>query len=78
MVKTRQRTANVFSKFYEDLNEGERDCTGGDVMMEIEGEDKELEQKESIKEFTTEEIQSAIDRLKKGRRKTAMEYELNN
>ena len=61
------------------MYEGEEDYIGEDVMIEAEGEDKEIEQSVNIKEFTTEEIQSAIDRLKKkGRRKTAMEYELNS
>ena len=69
IVKTRQSIANVFAKFYEDMYEGEEDYIGEDVMMETEGEDKELEQNDSIKEFTTDEIQSAIDRLKKGKAK---------
>ena len=47
-------------------------------MVEMEGEDNELEQNANIQEFTTEEIQSAIDRLKKGKAKAAMEYELNS
>ena len=34
-------------------------------MMETEGDDKELDQTDCIKEFTTDEIQNAIDRLKK-------------
>ena len=58
-----------FAKFYEDLYEGEEDYTGGDVMMETEGDDKELDQTDCIKEFTTDEIQNAIDRLKKGKAK---------
>ena len=38
-------------------------------MTRAEGEDEENEQSIKIKEFTTEEIQSAIDRLKKGKAK---------
>ena len=53
------------AKFYEDLYEGEDDYVGEDVLMGAEGEDEETEQSVKIKEFTTEEIQSAIDRLKK-------------
>ena len=68
-VKTRQGIANVFAKFYEDLYEGEEDCTGGDAMLKIEGDDRELEQSNSIKEFTIDEIQDAIDRLKKRKAK---------
>ena len=68
MVKTRQGIANVFEKFYEDLYEGEDDYVDEDVMMGSEGEDEESEQSIKI-EFTTEEIQSAIDRLKKGKAK---------
>ena len=53
------------AKFHEDLYEGEEECAGEDVMMGTEGEDEENEQSAKIKDFTTEEIQSAIDRLKK-------------
>ena len=66
---------NVFAKFYEDLYEGEEEHTGGDVVMGTEDDDKEPDQNDCIKEFTAYEIQNAIDRLKKGTRKTAMEYE---
>ena len=38
-------------------------------MIGAEGEDEENEQSAKIKEFTTEEIQNAIDRLKKGKAK---------
>ena len=57
------------AKFYEDLYEGEDDYVGEDVMMGAECEDEETEQSVKIKEFTTEEIQSVIDRLKKGKAK---------
>ena len=60
VVKSRQGIADVFAKFDEDLYEGEEDYTGGDVML-----DKEIDQNECIKEFTIDEIQDAIDRLKK-------------
>ena len=78
-IKTRQRIANVFAKFYEDLYEGQKDFSqkGTDSRTEVDGED--LEQNNSIKEFAKNEIQDAIDRLqKKGKRKTEMEYELNS
>ena len=65
VVKSRQGSANVLTKFYEDLYEGEEDYIGGDVMLKTEGEDKELDQNDCIKEFTIDEIQNAIDRLKK-------------
>ena len=74
----REGIANVFAKFYEDLFEGEGDHTGGDAKLSVEDDEKELEQSNSIKEFTIDEIQDAIDRLKKGKRETAMECEPNS
>ena len=62
IIKTRQGIANVFAKFYEDLYEGEGDHTGGDVKLSVEDDEKEPEQSNSIKEFTIDEIQDAIDR----------------
>ena len=67
VVKTRQGIDNVFAQFYEELYEGEDEYVDEDVMIGAEGEDEESEQSIKIKEFTTEEIQSAIDRLKKGK-----------
>ena len=64
IIKTRQGIANVFAKFYEDFFEGEGDLTGRDVKLNMEGDDKEPEQNNFIKEFTIDEIQDAIDRLK--------------
>ena len=58
-----------FAQFYEELNEGEDEQVDEDVMTRAEGEDEESEQSINIKELTTEEIQSAIDRLKKGKAK---------
>ena len=69
IVKTRQGIANVCAQFYEELYEGEDEHVDEDVMTGAEGEDEESEQSIKIKEFTTEEIQSAIDRLKKGKAK---------
>ena len=77
-IKTRQGIAYVFAKFYEDLYEGEGDHTGGDMKPNIEDDEKEPEQNNFIKEFTIDEIQDAIDRLKKEKRKTVMEYEPNS
>ena len=65
VVKTTQGIANVFAEFYEDLYEGEYDFVDEDVMMGVGGEDEESEQSVKIKEFTIEDIQSAIDRQKK-------------
>ena len=79
IIKTRQEIANVYAKLYEDLYEGEEEHTAGDAVMGTEGNDKELDQNDCIKEFTTDEIQNAIDRFKKKeRRKTTVEYELNS
>ena len=69
IIKTRQGIANVFAKFYEDSYEGEGDHTGRDVKLNMEGDDKEPEQNNFMKEFTIDEIQDAIDRLKKGKAK---------
>ena len=62
----REGIANVFAKFYEYLFEGEGDHTGGDAKLSVEDDEKEPEQSNSLKEFTIDEIQDAIDRLKKG------------
>ena len=58
-VKTRQGIANVFAKFYEDLYVGEEENDDEEAMT-----NEETDQEDCIKEFATEEIQSAIDRLK--------------
>ena len=63
-VKTRQGIANVFAKFYEELYVGEEEIDIEDTTT-----NEEADQKEYMDEFTTEEIQSAIDRLKKGKAK---------
>ena len=63
-VETRQGIANVFAKFYEDLYVGEEENDGGDAMM-----NEETGQDDCMEEFAIEEIQSAIDRLKKGKAK---------
>ena len=77
-VKTRQGIANVFAKFYEDLYEGEEGYTEDDMESCTEDDKTDPSQLNSIPEFTKNEIQDAIDRLKKGKRKTAMEYELSS
>ena len=77
-VKTRQGIANVFAKFYEDLHKGEDECNDEDMSSCTDHENADSSQIETIPEFTTEAIQAAIVRLKKERRKTAMEYERNN
>ena len=59
-VKTRQGIANVFAKFYEELDVGEDETDNEDTTT-----NGETDQDEYMDEFTTEEIQSAIDRLKK-------------
>ena len=67
-IKTRQGIATVFfAKFYEDLYEGEDGDTGKgtDSRTVEDGKDLDLESQNSIPEFTVNEIQDAIDRLKK-------------
>ena len=59
-VQTRQGIANVFAKFYEELYVGEDENDNEDTMT-----NGETDQDGYMDEFTTEEIQSAIDRLKK-------------
>ena len=68
-VKTRQGIANVFAKFYEDLYKGEKDYNDEDTSSYTEPNNADPSQLDSIPEFTTEEIQAAIDRLKKGKAK---------
>ena len=65
-VKTRQGIANVFAKFYEELElyVGEEENDNEDTMT-----NEEADQDDYMDEFTTEEIQCAIDRLKKGKAK---------
>ena len=64
--KTRQGFANVFEKFYEDLYKGEEEHEDEDMKSCTEQENAEPSQSETIPEFTTEEIQAAINRLNKG------------
>ena len=68
-TKTRQGIANVFAKFYEDLYENEEDNTEKGTDSRTDNDGEETERNNSIKEFTTNEIQHAIDRLKKGKAK---------
>ena len=64
-VKTRQGIANVFAKFYEDLYEGEEGHTEED-MDSLTADDKSVpSQHSSIPVLTKNDIQDAIDRLKK-------------
>ena len=64
-VKTRQGIANVFTKFYEDLYKGEEDYNDEDMSSCTDHENADSSQIDTILEFTTDEIQAAIDRLKK-------------
>ena len=66
-VRTRQHIANEFAKFYEELYKGEDNCDDEDMSSCIDHENADSSQTETIPEFTTEEIQAAIDRLKKGK-----------
>ena len=68
-IKTRQGIANVFEKFYEDLYEGEESDTRKGMDLRTEGDEEIPDQHDSIPEFTNNEIQDAIDRLKKGKAK---------
>ena len=64
--KTRQGITNVFANFYEDLYKGEEKHEDEDMKSCTEQENAEPSQSETIPEFTTEEIQAAINRLNKG------------
>ena len=66
-AKTRQGIANVFAKFYEDLYQGEDDHNDEDMSSCIDHENADSSQIDTIPEFTTEEVQAAVDRLKKGK-----------
>ena len=68
-VKTRQGIANVFAKFFEDVHKGEEDDNDEDMSSCTDQENADSSQIETIPEFTTEEIQAAIERLKKGKAK---------
>ena len=65
-------------KFYEDLYEGEESGTGQSIDSRTEEDERIPDQHVPIPEFTKNEIQDAIDRLKKEKQKTAVEHELNN
>ena len=67
--KTRQGIANVFAKFFEDLYKGEDDHDDEDMSSCIDHENVDSSQIDTIPEFTTEEIQAAINRLEKGKAK---------
>ena len=64
--KTRQGIADVFAKFYEELYKGEDEQEKNEQEC-IEYEDEDSSQKGKIAEFTKEEIDAAIHRLKKGK-----------
>ena len=77
--KTRQGIANVFAKFYEELYKGEDEQEDESKQAHIDQENVDSSQKDTIAEFTKEEIEAAIHRLKKGKkRKTAVEFAQNN
>ena len=67
--KTRQGIANVFAKFYEELYKGEDEKDDESKYVHIDQENADSSQEETIPEFTKEEIQAAIHRLKKGKAK---------
>ena len=67
--KTRQGIANIFEEFYEELYKGEDEQDDEGKYTHIDQENADPSQNETIPEFTTEEIQAAIDRLKKGKAK---------
>ena len=55
--------------FYEELYKGEDEQDDESKYAHIDQENADLSQKETIPEFTKEEIQAAIHRLKKGKAK---------
>ena len=67
--KTRQGIANVFAKFYEELYRGEDEQDDECKYTHIDQENADSWQNGTIPEFTKEEIQDAIHRLKKGKAK---------
>ena len=69
VVKTRQGIANIFAKFFEDLYEGEAGYTEEDMESRTDDDKTDPSEHNSIPEFTKNEIQDAIDRLKKGKAK---------
>ena len=67
--KTRQGIANVFAEFYEELYKGEDEQDDESKYTHIDQENADSCQNGTIPEFTKEEIQDAIHRLKKGKAK---------
>ena len=78
-VKTRQGIANVLAKFYEDLYEGEENDTGYGTDSHTEKDERIPDQHVPIPEFT-KKMRSKMPSTasKKEKKKTAVEYELNN
>ena len=77
-IKTRQGIANVFAKIYEDLYEGEEYYIEEETESRTENAGDDHEQDNNIKEFTTNEIQDAIDRQKRGKAKDGNGEQLKN
>ena len=63
-----------FMKNYRKVRDWQND---EDKYTHIDQENADSSQNETIPEFKKEEIQAAIERLKKGKRKTAVEYVQN-
>ena len=76
--KTRQGIANVFAQFHEELYKGGDGHEVEDKYSHTEQENADSSQNETIPEFTKEEIRAAIHRLKKGKRKTTVEFVQND
>ena len=66
-INTRQGIANVFAEFYESLYEGEEDDEETRTESRTGKVERLPDQHNPIPEFTQNEIQDAIDRLKKGK-----------
>ena len=67
-ITTRKGIANVFAEFYATLYEddkGEDDKEKNEAKTHTENKEKMPMQSEPIPEFTTSEIQDAVDRLKR-------------
>ena len=66
-INKRQGIANVFAEFYESLYEGEDDEQEKKTVSRTEEDERIPDQHDPIPGFTKNEIQDAIDRLKKGK-----------
>ena len=77
-IKTRQGISNVFAKFYEDLYEGEDSGTEKGMDSRTEEDERRPDQHDPFQNLQKMRFRMPSTASKKGKQKTAVEYELNN